>query len=43
MNCNNDNGTPFDVYVGENVSKVVVEIIQNCVTVVYKKVWRKSK
>ena len=41
MNRNHDNGTPVDVYVGENVSNIVVKIIQSYVTVVNKMVWRK--
>ena len=42
MNKNHDNGTPVDVYVGENVSNIVVKIIQSYVTVVNKMVWRKN-
>lgn len=42
MNANHDNGTPVDVYVGENVSNVIVKLIQSYVTVVNKMVWRKS-
>lgn len=42
MNRNHDNGTPVDVYVGENVSTIVVKIIQSYVTVVNKMVWRKD-
>ena len=42
MNNNADNGTPVDVYVGENVSNIVVKIIQSYVTVVNKMVWRKE-
>ena len=41
MNRKHDNGTPVDVYVGENVSNIVVKIIQSYVTVVNKMVWRK--
>lgn len=41
MNKNGDYGTPVDVYVGENVSNIVVKIIQSYVTVVNKMVWRK--
>ena len=41
MNNNGDLGTPVDVYVGENVSTIVVKIIQSYVTVVNKIVWRK--
>lgn len=42
MNCNHDDGTPVDVYLGENVSNVIVKLIQSYVTVVNKMVWRKS-
>lgn len=42
MNANHDDGTPVDVYVGENVSNIVVKIIQSYVTVVNKMVWRKA-
>lgn len=41
MNAAADHGTPVDVYVGENVSNIVVKIIQSYVTVVNKMVWRK--
>lgn len=41
MNRNHDHGTPVDVYVGENVSNIVVKIIQSYVTIVNKMVWRK--
>lgn len=41
MNANGDYGTPVDVYVGENVSNIVVKIIQSYVTVVNNMVWRK--
>ena len=41
MNRNHDDGTPVNVYVGENVSNIVVKIIQSYVTVVNKMVWRK--
>lgn len=41
MNKNHDYGTPVDVYMGENVSNIVVKIIQSYVTVVNKMVWRK--
>lgn len=41
MNRNHDDGIPVDVYVGENVSNIVVKIIQSYVTVVNKMVWRK--
>ena len=43
MNRNGDHGTPVDVYVGENVSTIVVKIIQSYVTVVDKMVWRKDR
>ena len=42
MNRNHDDGTPVDVYIGENVSNIVVKIIQSYVTVVNKMVWRKE-
>lgn len=42
MNSNHDNGTPVDVYVGENVSTIVVKIIQSYVNIVNKMVWRKE-
>ncbi|MDL2241531.1 UDP-N-acetyl glucosamine 2-epimerase [Bacteroidales bacterium OttesenSCG-928-L03] len=42
MNANGDHGTPVNVYVGENVSNIVVKIIQSYVTVVNKMVWRKN-
>lgn len=42
MNRDHDDGTPVDVYVGENVSNIVVKIIQSYVTVVNKMVWRKE-
>ena len=42
MHKNGDYGTPVDVYVGENVSTIVVKIIQSYVNVVNKMVWRKS-
>ncbi|MCC8067844.1 MAG: UDP-N-acetylglucosamine 2-epimerase, partial [Clostridiales bacterium] len=41
MNRNGDHGKPVDVYVDEDVSTVVVKIIQSYVTVVNKMVWRK--
>ena len=41
MNANEDYGTPVDVYVGENVSNIVVKLIQGYTTVVDKMVWRK--
>ncbi len=42
MNAAGDHGTPVDVYTGENVSTVVVKIIQSYVNVVNKMVWRKE-
>lgn len=42
LNYNHDDGIPVDVYVGENVSNIVVKIIQSYVTIVNKMVWRKS-
>jgi UDP-N-acetylglucosamine 2-epimerase (non-hydrolysing) len=42
MNHNADHGTPVDVYTGENVSNIVVKLIQSYVTVVNKMVWRKN-
>lgn len=41
MNANEDYGTPVDVYVGENVSNIVVKLIQSYTTVIDKMVWRK--
>ncbi len=41
MNRNHDHGTPEDVYDGENVSNIVVKIIQSYVTIVNKMGWRK--
>ena len=42
MNNNHDDGTPVDVYVGENVSNIVVKLIQSYTGVVNKMVWRKE-
>lgn len=42
MNRNHDDGTPVEVYTTENVSNVVVKIIQSYVMVVNKMVWRKE-
>ena len=42
MNANGDHGTPVDVYVGENVSNIVVKLIQSYTGVVNKMVWRKG-
>lgn len=36
-----DHGTPVNVYTGENVSSIVVKLIQSYVNVVNKMVWRK--
>ena len=36
-----DFGTPVDVYTGENVSTIVVKIIQSYVNIVNRMVWRK--
>lgn len=41
MNNNSDHGTPVNVYVGENVSNIVVKIIQSYTAVVNKMVWHK--
>ncbi len=41
MNNNNDHGTPVDVYVGEDVSNIIVKLIQSYTGVVNKMVWRK--
>ena len=41
MNQNRDYGIPVDVYVGENVSNIVVKIIQSYVAIINKIVWRK--
>lgn len=42
MQKNQDYGTPVNVYIGENVSTIVVKIIQSYVTVINKFVWRKE-
>lgn len=42
MNAAGDHGMPVDVYTGENVSTIVVKIIQSYVNVVNKMVWRKE-
>lgn len=42
MNNNHDDGTPVDVYVGENVSNIVAKLIQSYTGVVNKMVWRKE-
>lgn len=41
MNNNRDNGEPVPNYVGENVSNVVIKIIQSYTGVINKMVWRK--
>ncbi|MDO4320446.1 MAG: UDP-N-acetyl glucosamine 2-epimerase [Bacteroidales bacterium] len=43
MNRDGNHGTPVNVYTGENVSTIVVKIIQSYVTVVNKMVWRKDQ
>lgn len=42
MNRAGDHGTPVNVYTGENVSTIVVKIIQSYTNVVNKMVWRKD-
>lgn len=42
MHAAGDHGTPVDVYVGENVSNVIVKLIQSYTGVVDKMVWRKT-
>lgn len=42
MNRNGDHGTPVDVYTGENVSNIIVKLIQSYTGVVNKMVWRKD-
>ncbi|MDE5882705.1 MAG: UDP-N-acetylglucosamine 2-epimerase (non-hydrolyzing) [Muribaculaceae bacterium] len=42
MHVNANNGMPVDVYIGENVSTIVVKIIQSYVGIVNKMVWRKD-
>ncbi len=42
MNRDNDIGTPVDTYVGENVSTIVVNIIQSFVSIINRNVWRKE-
>ena len=41
LNTSGDYGKPVDVYLDEDVSTVVVTIIQSYVSVVNKMVWRK--
>ena len=41
MDTNGDYGTPVDVYVGENVSNIIVKLIQSYTGVIDKMVWRK--
>ena len=40
MDTNGDYGTPVDVYVGENVSNIIVKLIQSYTGVIDKMVWR---
>lgn len=42
MNRDGNHGTPVDVYVGENVSSIVVKLIQSYTGVIDKMVWRKG-
>ena len=42
MDTNGDYGTPVDVYVGENVSNIIVKLIQSYTGVIDKMVWRKQ-
>ncbi|MDE6340295.1 MAG: UDP-N-acetyl glucosamine 2-epimerase [Muribaculaceae bacterium] len=42
LNRDGEYGTPVNVYTGENVSNIVVKIIQSYVSVVNKMVWRKE-
>lgn len=42
MHRDGNHGTPVNVYTGENVSSIVVKIIQSYVNVVNKMVWRKE-
>lgn len=42
MNRAGDHGTPVDIYVGENVSNIIVKLIQSYTGVINKTVWRKS-
>ena len=41
IDTNGDYGTPVDVYVGENVSNIIVKLIQSYTGVIDKMVWRK--
>ena len=42
LHASADYGTPVDVYTGENVSTIVVKIIQSYVNIVNRIVWRKD-
>lgn len=42
MNLAEDYSIPVDVYVGENVSNIIVKLIQSYTGVVNKMVWRKE-
>ena len=42
LHASADYGTPVDVYTGENVSTIVVKIIQSYVNIVNRMVWRKD-
>ena len=42
LHASADYGTPVDVYTGENVSTIVVKIIQSYVNIVNRFVWRKD-
>ena len=42
LHASADYGTPVDVYTGENVSTIVVKIIQSYVNIVNRTVWRKD-
>ena len=42
LHASADYGTPVDVYTGENVSTIVVKIIQSYVNIVNRLVWRKD-
>ena len=43
LHASADYGTPVDVYTGENVSTIVVKIIQSYVNIVNRLVWRKDQ
>lgn len=42
MNANGDHSTPVNAYIGENVSNIIVKLIQSYSGVIDKMVWRKS-